>query len=195
MIKTKDQENEYSPNRAVLVFRDNNVISFYDEVDSASVCEAIRCIDVVEANKKFTHVTFIINSGGGEIYNGLALYDRIRACKKPVIMIGTGFIASMAFVLFLAGDRRLCTKNARFLNHQSCMQISGRVTDIEIEQAEIKLIENLCIDIISERTLLTSKKLKHDTKLGDVYIGAEDALKMGIVHEIIEETTKERINV
>ena len=188
--KTNSQESDYSPSRSILVYRDDNVLSFFDDIDSASVCEAIRLLDAMESTKKYKSLTIILNSSGGEMYNGLALYDRIRACTKPITMVCTGFVASMAFVLFLAGDKRVCTKNVRFLNHQASMEVSGKVNDIKIEQAEIELMEKLCVDIIADRTLLTPKKLKHDTTLGNVYLGAEQAVQMGICHEIIQEVKK-----
>ena len=190
----KDDQEETLTSKTVLVSRDNNVIRFFDEVSDASVCEAIKHIDYIEGIKKYTGITIILNSPGGDIYNGLALYDRIRNCKKVVTIVGTGFVASMAFIIYLAGDKRICTKNARFLNHQARMEISGRVADIKIEQAEITLMEDLCVDIIAERTLLTIKKLKHDTKVGDVYISSQEAVQMGICHEIISEVIKETVN-
>jgi ATP-dependent Clp protease protease subunit len=189
---SKDRESDYEVPTPTLVYRVGTTIYFFDEVDGASVCEAIKFIDAIEKEKKIEHLTLVLNSGGGNIYDGLALYDRLRACKLPVTTIGTGLVASMAFIIFLAGDKRICSPRVRFLNHQAKMSVEGRVEDINIEQAEIKMVEDMCIDIIAGRTTLTAKKQKKDTKLGDKYIGAEEALRTQIVHEIIEEVTKEQ---
>ena len=190
MTISRDSEFEY--NRSPLVYRVGTTIYFFDEVDGASVCEAIKMIDAIEREKKATELTLILNSGGGSIYDGLALYDRLRTCTLPVTTIGLGMVASMAFIIFVAGDKRICTKRVRFLNHQAKISISGRVADIDIEQAETKMIEDMCIEIIATRTKLNPQKQKKDTKAGDKYIGADEALKTGIVHEIIEEITKEQ---
>lgn len=188
----KTQDTEWESPRQNLVHRSGTTIYFFDEVDGMSVCEAIRYIDQIEATPKVKHLTLVINSGGGNIYDGLALYDRLRACKLPVITIGTGLVASMAFIVFLAGDKRICTKRVRFLNHQAKLSLEGRVADIDIEQAEIKMLEDMCVEIIATRTKLTSKKQKKDTKLGDKYIGSDEASLTEIVHEVIEEITKEQ---
>jgi ATP-dependent Clp protease protease subunit len=188
--KTKDTEIEYS--RPALVYRVGSTIYFFDDVEATTVCEAIKFIDAIEKERKAKHITFIINSSGGTIYDGLALYDRLRACKLPVTTIGTGLVASMAFVIFLGGDKRVCTKRVRFLNHQARVNLEGRVTDIDIEQTETKLIEDMCVEIIASRTKLTPQKQKKDTKFGDKYIGADEALRTEIVHEIIGEVKKEQ---
>lgn len=188
----KTQESEYEVPAHTLVYRVGTTIYFFDEVDGASVCEAIKFIDMIEKEKKVEHLTMVINSGGGNIYDGLALYDRLRACKLPVTTIGTGLVASMAFIIFLAGDKRICSPRVRFLNHQAKISIEGRVEDINIEQAETKMVDDMCIEIIATRTTLTAKKQKKDIKGGDKYIGAEEALHTKIVHEIIEEVMKEQ---
>lgn len=192
MRRQVKKEIEYESVRSPLVYRSGSIIYFFDDVEGDSVCEAIKFIDAIEKENKAKHLTVVINSSGGNIYDGLAFYDRLRTCKLSVTMIGTGFVASMAFVVFLAGDKRLCTKNVRFLNHQAKLTVEGRVSDIEIEQAEIKMMEELCINIIASRSKLTSKKQKKDTKVGDKYIGADEALKTEIVHEIIDEVIKEQ---
>lgn len=192
MTTSNSKEIEFESVRSPLVHRAGSTIYFFDDVEGASVCEAIRLIDAIEKEKKAKSITFIISSGGGNIYDGLALYDRFRTCVLPITTIGTGLVASMAFIIFIGGDKRVCTKRVRFLNHQAKVSLEGRVADIDIEQAETKMVEDMCVEIIATRTNLTPKKQKKDTKAGDKYIGAEEALKTGIVHEIIEEIPKEQ---
>lgn len=191
-MSKEQQEIEYEVPGKSLVHRSGSTIYFFDEVDSASVCEAIRYLDAIERDKKITELSIVFSSNGGSIYDGLALYDRIRASRCRVTTIGTGLVASMAFVVFLAGDRRVCTKNVRFLNHQASAELRGKLTDLDIEHVETKMLEDICIQIISERTNQTAKRLKKDTKVGDKYIYADEAFKTLIVHEIIEEVKKEQ---
>lgn len=189
--KDENQEMEYEERRAVLVHRVGRKIYFFDEVNAASVLEAIKFLDILEAEDLKKPITILFDSEGGNVYDGLALYDRMRICKSKITTIGLGLVASMAFVIFMGGDRRVATSHVRFLNHQTRAELRGKLTDIEIEQTETKVIEEMCIKIISERTSQTAKRLRKDTKVGDKYIGAEEALRTGIIHEVIQYTDKE----
>jgi ATP-dependent Clp protease protease subunit len=194
-MKKRDEEelieSDFSPR--TLVHREGNVIYFFDEVDGAAVCDAIRYIDYLEHCQAVTEIIFKLNSGGGNVYDGLALYDRIRSCKCKITMIGSGLIASMAFIIYLAGDRRICTDNVRFLNHQTKAGLEGDLTgvQIKIEEKETKKLETMCIDIIADRTFLTPKIIQNHIRLGDKYISSKEALSMGIAHEIQAEVIKE----
>jgi ATP-dependent protease ClpP protease subunit len=194
-MKKRDEEeiaeSDFSPR--TLVHREGNVIYFFDEVDGAAVCDAIRYIDTLEYALQVENIIFKLNSGGGSVYDGLALYDRLRNCKCHITMIGSGLIASMAFIIYLAGDQRICTPNVRFLNHQTKAGLAGDMTgaQIKIEEKETTKIENMCVDICAERTFLTPKIVRNHIKLGDKYISATEAISMGIAHEIQAEAQKE----
>lgn len=190
--KRDEEVEEFSPSKT-LVSREGNVIYFFDEMDGAAVCDAIKYIDEIEHALKLETLIFKLSSGGGNVYDGLALYDRLRACKCHITMIGTGLVASMAFIVYLAGDRRICTQNIRFLNHQTKVGISENLTEVQIktEQLETKTLETAMIDICADRTFLTPKVIKNHIKLGDKYIRAQEAISMGIAHEITEEAQKE----
>jgi ATP-dependent protease ClpP protease subunit len=125
----------------------------------------------------------------------LALYDRIRSCPKHITIIGTGLVASMAFMVYVAGDKRLCTSTVRFLNHQTKAGFDSEMTEaqLKIEAVETKKMEAECVDLIAERTFLTSKIIRGHIKLGDKYISAKEAINMGIAHEIIPEIEKKEI--
>lgn len=189
----KKLQDEESHSRNSLVYKESNIIYFFDEVCAPSICDAIRYIDYLESNNKVKQITFIITSGGGSAYDGLALYDRLKSCKKPIITIGMGLVASMGFVIYLAGDKRICTKNVSFLNHQIKANFEGSLTSeqIKVEENETHRLENITVDIIAERTLLTPAIIKNHIKTGDKYIGSKEAIAMGISHEIIDEINKE----
>ena len=190
MIPKRQEEIETSSKS--LVFNEGNVIYFFDEMDAAAVVDAIRYIDHLEYNEKVDKIIFKLNSGGGNVYDGLALYDRLRNCRASITMIGSGLIASMAFIVYLAGDRRIATANVRFLNHQTKFVVDGELNgvQIKIEEKETVHLENTCIDICAQRTLLTPRIIKNHIKLGDKYIGIKEAVAMGIVHEVQEEIVK-----
>jgi ATP-dependent Clp protease protease subunit len=178
------EQEEYEDVRRSLVCCQGRTIYFFAEVNAASVLEAIRWIDYLEARSNKDEITLVINSKGGEIYDGLALYDRMRGSFCPITTIGTGLVASMAFIIFLAGDKRIGTKTVRFLNHQASAQLTGKVTDIKIEQIETDSLEKECLKIITERTSQSAKRIKKDIKIGDKYIHAEEALATHVIHVI-----------
>jgi len=190
-MKQKESEDliEIEGHQRVSVSRIGSCIYFFDEIDTNSVCEAIKYIDMLELENT-KNITIVLNSIGGDIYSGLALYDRIRSSECRVTIIGTGLIASMAFIIFLAGDRRVMTKYARFMNHKGVAELAGNPENLKKETKEIDDLENICLDIIVERTKQDSKTIKNSIRDGNKYIYAEEALKTGIVHEIISEIKK-----
>lgn len=183
------KNDELNSESKVNVYKVGNVIYFFDEINPQTVCEAIRFIDSLEVNNE-KKITIILNSHGGEEYSGLALYDRIRSTTCHVTIIGTGFVASMGLIVYLAGDKRLATKNTRFLNHQGSTEIGGKASDIKIESKEIEAMEDICNNLIAERTNQDPKKLKQSIKVGNKYIDVAEALNTGITHEVIKEYKK-----
>ncbi len=173
----------------VIVFREGRVIYFFDEVDEDSVCECIRLLDKIETESNKKDITIVISSCGGCCYDGLALYDRIRQSECNILTTGTGLVASMALIIYLAGDDRTLTENARLLNHQvSIEDFRGRAVDFKIEEKEINLLNDTLVDIISERTGQSVKKLKSETLPGDKWISSEEAVQNGYADELVKNT-------
>lgn len=167
------------------VKRLDRTIYFYDEVNDETVCEATYLIDLLERESKTKPIEFIICSGGGCCYNGLALYDKLRTSSCPIITKGTGIIASMAVSLFLAGDERIATESVRFMTHQIATYMEGRLSDAEIDIKETKQLEEILLKIASERTGLSVKELKAQVVIGDNYFTASDALARGYATRIL----------
>ena len=182
-LKSEEQEKfPIPPNVYVL----NRTLYFFSEVDSASVCEAIRWLDALERQSKKQPIEIILCSGGGECYAGLALYDRIRRLKCPNCIVGTGICASMAFIIFLAGENRYLMPNCILMNHQISSGQSGRLEDLKIEVEECKRIEKMMLQIISERTGQSIKLIEKQISKGSDYITPERAIKENIAHKIIK---------
>ena len=119
--------NRFDERDRTLVFCEGRTIYFFDEINESSACEAIRIIDKLEYDNK-KDIRIVINSGGGNCYDGLALYDRIRQSGCNILTLGTGLVVSMALIIFLAGDERELTENARLLVHQITIEeFSGKV--------------------------------------------------------------------
>lgn len=169
-----------------LVSVQGRTIYFFDEVDEDSVCEAIKIMDKLEKENK-KEITIVINSVGGSCYDGLALYDKIRQSDCNIVTRGTGLVASMALILFLAGDEREITENTRLLSHQIAVtDFSGRAEDFRLEQKEIDYLNESLTRIISERTGQSEGKIRKDQKPGDYWISSERALDEGYTHSVIK---------
>ena len=171
-----------------LVYRKGRTIYFFDDIEASSVCEAIKLIQdiTIESPKSKQPIEFIINSEGGNCYDGLALYDALRQSDYEIVTIGTGIVASMALIIFLAGDQRLVTENTRLMNHQMSTGVEGKVTDVGIDYNEAKALDEVMNEIISERTGITLHKLKKEIRIGDRWFTAEQAADEGYADEVIQ---------
>lgn len=176
------------------IYRVGRTIFFFDEINNSTTCEAIRLINELHVENSKKPIEFVINSGGGTCYDGLALYDKLRSCECEILMIGTGVVGSMALMIYLAGDQRKLTENTRLLNHQMTSGEEGvRVTDMAIDFKETSALDNIMLEIISERTGITVSKLRKDITNGDKWISAEEAVDEGYAHElIINKRTRRR---
>lgn len=173
----------------VVVFRRGRTIYFFDEVDEESVCEAIKFIDQIEEENNKKDISIRLNTGGGNCYDGLALYDRIRQSPCNVIITGTGLIASMGLIIFLAGDERKISENSRLLNHQiSIEDFASNAVGFKIEQKEIDGLQTILTDIVSERTGQSVKKIANEILPGDKWITAQQAIENGYADELIKNT-------
>jgi ATP-dependent Clp protease protease subunit len=127
-----------------------------------------------------------INSPGGVVTAGLAIYDTMQYIKAPISTICIGQAASMGALLLAAGSRgkRYALPNARIMIHQPLGGAQGAATDIEIQTQEILRIKKLLNEIMAEHTSQPLAKIEKDTDR-DFYMGAGEAVKYGIIDEVI----------
>ena len=168
-----------------LVYKNGRTIYFYADVNNESICKTIRFLDELEKESK-KEIMIKICSSGGYVYSGFALYDRIRQSVCQINTIGTGIVASMALIIYLAGDYRSIEENATLLNHQACDEIEGRIEDLKIAMKETERIEQRVVEIIACHTGLTERKIINDIQKGDNYIKPERAVDEGFAHELIK---------
>ena len=182
-LTLRDGINDYSDK--VNVRKIGRTIYFFDEVSPDSVCEAIYLLQVLEAESTEEPIQMIICSGGGDCYDGFALYDKMRSSKCLISTVGSGIVASMAVILFLAGDRRYVTENARLMNHQVSTYLEGRMEDAVIDINETKALEDMLLLVISERTGRSIKKLIKERQKGDRFLSAMDSVNEGYAEAVI----------
>ena len=127
-----------------------------------------------------------IDSPGGDVTAGFAIYDMIRFVKCPVVLIGNGLIASAAALILLAvpQNMRVGLPNSEYLIHQPLSGMRGTATDIQIHTANVKKTKAKINTIISEATGKDLKKVEADTDR-DYWLDADEALEYGLISKII----------
>lgn len=142
-------------------------------------------------------ISIYIQSPGGIISAGLAIYDTMQLIRCDVSTICVGMAASMATVLLCAGakGKRYALPNSTIHLHQAVGSAQGQATDIEIAAREIIRQQEIIRDILVRHTGQSVEKIKHDTDR-DFFLNPEQAVKYGIVDEILgkpkEETAKKK---
>lgn len=140
---------------------------------------------LLEADNNKT-VYVYIDSPGGDVSAGFAIYDMIRFVKCPVVLIGNGLIASAAALILLAvpQNMRVGLPNSEYLIHQPLSGMRGTATDIQIHAANIKKTKAKINKIIAEATGKDLKKVEADTDR-DYWLDAEEALEYGLISKVI----------
>lgn len=131
-------------------------------------------------------IELYINSPGGSVIAGLAIYDTMQVIKPDVATLCVGHAMSMAAVLLAAGARgkRLSLPNARVMIHQGSAGFHGTPSDIDIVAREVLRYKALLIDILSKHTGQPKEKVEKDIDR-DYYMSAEEALEYGIIDKVI----------
>ena len=131
-------------------------------------------------------ISIYINSKGGEITSGMAIYDTINHIKSDVVTIGMGMCASMAAFLLSSGTigKRYALKNTEIMIHQPLGGASGQATEIKIAAEHILKIKNKINKILAKNTNQNIKKIEKDTER-DNFMDAIDAKKYGLIDEIL----------
>ena len=132
-------------------------------------------------------IKLYINSPGGVIYAGLAIYDTMQMIKPDVATFCLGFGASMGAVLLAGGapGKRFALPNARIVIHQGSGGFSGAVPDIEVAARETMTLSAKCMAIIAEHSGQPFDKVKEDSAR-DYYLSAQEAREYGLVDEVLE---------
>jgi ATP-dependent Clp protease, protease subunit len=143
----------------------------------------------LEAEDPEKDISLYINSPGGSLTAGMAIYDTMQFVRPDVVTICIGQAASIAAVLLAAGapKKRFCLPNARVLIHQPWMSgLSGQATDIDIHAREILRMRDVLNRLLSQHTGQPNEKVDKDVER-DFIMSAEQAKDYGIVDEIISK--------
>jgi ATP-dependent Clp protease protease subunit len=155
-----------------------------DDVSAKEVIDRLLYLDLIAPGKE---IQLIINSPGGVVTSGMAIYDTVKALKCPVSTICMGLAASMGSILLSVGQkgRRFIMPNGRVMIHQPSGGTMGTSADIEIQAREILKIKTLGANILAENCGQTFEKIMKDFDR-DYWMGAEESIKYGIVDGVVE---------
>jgi ATP-dependent Clp protease protease subunit len=136
-------------------------------------------------------ITIYLNSQGGHVESGDSIHDMIRYINPPVRIVGTGWVASIATLIFVSVPRpqRYCLPNTRFLLHQPAGGMGGTASDIAIEAREIVKMRERLNRIFAKETGQTIERIEDDTGR-NFWLGAEEAKEYGLVGKIIEKQSE-----
>ncbi|MDP7552503.1 MAG: ATP-dependent Clp endopeptidase proteolytic subunit ClpP [Nitrospinaceae bacterium] len=142
----------------------------------------------LESDEPEQDIYLYINSPGGQVSSGMAIYDTMQYIKPDVQTICIGQAASMGALLLAAGtkDKRFALPHSRIMIHQPSGGFQGQHTDIEIQAKEITRIRQILDTIIAAHTGQNQKKVREDTER-DHYMTGEEAKKYGLIDRLITQ--------
>lgn len=127
-------------------------------------------------------INVYINSYGGSIYDGLAIFDTAELIKAPIRTVAVGKAASMGAILLLMGKERCMTKRTRLMLHQPSAGVIGTADEIRVTHEEVEVLKKELYDIVEKRSKL--KNVEQLFKL-DTWFSAEQALEAGLITTIL----------
>jgi ATP-dependent Clp protease protease subunit len=157
-----------------------------DQVANLIVAQMLH----LESEDPDKDISLYINSPGGQVYAGMAIYDTMQYIKPDVSTICVGMAMSMGAILLCGGakGKRFSLPNAKIMIHQGSAGYQGTAADIEIHAREILDVNRRMIEIISEHTGQTTEQVRKDLDR-DRFMSAEESKAYGIIDEVIASRT------
>ncbi len=164
----------------------DRIIMLNDQVDNASASVIIAQLLYLEGQDPDKDISFYINSPGGSVSAGMAIYDTMQYIKCDVSTICMGMAASMGAFLLAAGakGKRYALPNSEIMIHQPLGSAEGQATDILIHANHIKRIRSNINNILSERTGKPLEVIEQDTER-DNFMTADEAAEYGLIDKVI----------
>lgn len=169
----------------------DRIIMLGDEINDQTASLVVAQLLFLEAEDPDKDIYIYINSPGGSVTSGFAIFDTMQYIKPDVSTICVGMAASMGAFLLAAGTKgkRFALPNSEIMIHQPLGGAKGQATDIQIQAEQILKIKKKLNSIISERTGQPLEKVEQDTER-DKFMTAEEAKEYGLVDEIMIKKSK-----
>ncbi len=188
-----DTEHPETPHKLVndridFALLEKRRIFLSDAVDSESAKEIIRKLWYLEHVRPGKPILFVINSPGGSVDSGFAIWDQMKMISSPVYTLVTGLAASMGSLLSLVAGKgkRFATPNARIMIHQPLISgvIRGQATDLDIQAKEMLKTRSVLVDIYAQATGKDVKAIEKAINR-DNWMTAEEAREFGLLDKIV----------
>ena len=186
MKMEKDEESQETDNFASKLLKSRTVV-ISQQVDAKLTSKVLSQLVLLEQEGDDQPVTVFINSPGGEIFSGFAIFDMLNFISCPVTTIVTGFAASMGSILCLAADKghRYAMPQAKIMIHQPLlMGYQGRATECEIQAREILKTRDHLVKLYAEQTGKNREEIKKALDR-DNWFTAEEALEYGLIDKVV----------
>ncbi len=186
----ESEKKEQSADVMTERFLQTRSIMLSGSIDKESAEKVIKQLLILE-NISDEPIKIFINSPGGDVDAGFAIFDMVRFIKNRVYMIGMGLIASAATLVLLAVDKedRLALPNSSYLIHQPMSKMEGVATDIEIYATQLEKTRSRLNVIISEQTGQSLETVEKDTDR-DYWLDAHQAIEYGLINKIIKNAAE-----
>ena len=191
MSKEKNKENKEMEDLASKLLKSRTVV-ISQQVDAELTAKVLSQLVLLEQEGHEEPVTVFINSPGGEIFSGFAIFDMLNFIACPVTTIVTGFAASMGSILSMAADkgRRFAMPQAKIMIHQPLlMGYQGRASECEIQAREILKTRDHLVKLYSEQTGKSREEIKKALDR-DNWFTAEEALEYGLIDKVIHSRSE-----
>ena len=167
------------------------VIFLVGSVDDMTANVIVAQLLFLEADNPDKDISLYINSPGGSVTAGMAIYDTMQFIKPDVSTLCIGQAASMGALLLAAGEKgkRFCLPNSRVMIHQPLGGFQGQASDIEIHAKEILFLKEKLNQILATHTGQTLKKIAADTDR-DNFLSAEQSVDYGMVDQVISKRSQ-----
>lgn len=164
----------------------DRIIFLGDMINSHVANILVAQLLFLEANNPEADIYFYINSPGGSVNAGLAIYDTMQFIRPAVHTICVGQAESIAVILLAAGEKgkRVALKHSSLLLRQPMENIGGQATDIQIQTTEIKRIKSTLVGILAEHTGQSVAKIAKDSER-ECFLTSQEAVKYGVVDQVM----------
>jgi ATP-dependent Clp protease, protease subunit len=172
----------------------DRIVLLGSEIDDDVANVLIAELLYLESEDPDKEIMLYINSPGGVMTAGLAIYDTMQYIRCPIATLCLGQASSIASLLLCAGmrGRRYAMPNARVLLHQPLGGAQGQATDIEIHAREILHLRHRLNEIYAFHTSQDVAKIKKDSER-DYYLGADEAMAYGLIDEVVHRAARPRV--
>ena len=180
-----------APNPLQEKFLKTRQIILSGEINKDLAEKIVSQLLILEADDDKKTIYMYIDSPGGDVDAGFAIFDMIRFINAPVYLIGMGLIASAATLVLLAVDKefRIGLPNSRYLIHQPLGGMRGVATDIEIYAKDMEKIRAKLNSLIAEQTGTSLEQVTKDTER-DFWLDSDEAVKYGLISKIIAKKSE-----